>query len=369
MSPEDGSYKNVPSDAILWDILESVNDAVVTIDENHRVLMCNRAAEELFGYSCNEILGQDASPLIPNPHQTMHRAYIERYLDTGIPRVIGKSRECHAQHRLGHTVPVEISYSVSRTGGRIYFTAVIRDISERKHIERELRFLERLADVGKATAQVSHEILKPLMLIGGFARQVRDSGVLEGDEASRRKLGIIVDEVRRLETLLNSVRLLTRPAGSSEKQALDANRLMEEVGELVDPLLQGQAIEISMELEPELLIVEGDADQLKQVLLNLLQNAIDAMDGAGSLKLWSRKELGFVELGVQDSGPGIPESVRERIFDPFFTTKPEGSGLGLAISRTIIQDHGGSLRMESTPGRGTTFIIRLPLAGDCTGRE
>ncbi|NTV43969.1 MAG: PAS domain S-box protein, partial [Syntrophobacteraceae bacterium] len=156
MPHENGSYKNVPSDAILWDILESVTDAVVTIDEDHKVLLCNKAAEELFGYSCAEMIGRDASPLIPNPHQTIHRGYVERYLATGIPRVIGKSRECFAQHKLGHSFPVEISYSVSRTEGRLYFTAVIRDISERKHIERELRFMERLADIGKAVAQVGH---------------------------------------------------------------------------------------------------------------------------------------------------------------------------------------------------------------------
>ncbi|MCU0588654.1 MAG: PAS domain S-box protein [Syntrophobacteraceae bacterium] len=364
LDPESGSYKNVPSDAILWDILESVTDAVVTIDEHHRVLLCNRAAEELFGYSCREILGRDASPLIPNPHQTLHRSYIERYLQTGIPRVIGKSRECFAQHRLGHTIPVEISYSVSRTVGRLYFTAVIRDISERKHIERELRFLERLADVGKAVAQVSHEIRKPLMLMGGFARQVRDSSVLEGDEGLRRKLGIIVDEVGRLETLLNSVRLLTRPAGSSRKAPLDINRLIEEVGVLMEPLLQGQAIEVALDLDPEPLDIEGDADQLKQVLLNLLQNAVDAMNGAGRLRVWSLKRSGLVEVGIQDSGSGIPESVQERIFDPFFTTKADGSGLGLAISRSIVQDHGGSLRLESTPDQGTTFIIGIPLAAD-----
>lgn len=361
MPHENGSYKNVPSDAILWDILESVTDAVVTIDEDHKVLLCNKAAEELFGYSCAEMIGRDASPLIPNPHQTIHRGYVERYLATGIPRVIGKSRECFAQHKLGHSFPVEISYSVSRTEGRLYFTAVIRDISERKHIERELRFMERLADIGKAVAQVGHEIRKPLMLIGGFARQVRDSQSMESDEASRRKLGIILDEVRRLETLLNSVRLLTRPAASSQKEPLDLNGLLEEVLVLIDPLLQGQSIELAVDLEPESLTIEGDADQLKQVLLNLLQNAIDAMNGVGRLRLCSRRLARLVDVRIEDNGPGIPEHIQERVFDPFFTTKAEGSGLGLAISRTIVQDHGGTLTMKSAPSQGTTFTIGLPL--------
>jgi two-component system sensor kinase FixL len=361
MAPEHGSYPNIPSDAILWDILESVTDAVVTIDENHKVLMCNKAAEELFGYSCTELIGQDASPLIPNPHQTLHRGYVERYLGTGIARVIGKSRECFAQHKLGHSVPVEISYSVSRTAGRLYFTAVIRDITERKHIEREMRFMERLADIGKAVAQVGHEIRKPLMLIGGFARQVRDSEAMQSDEASRRKLGIILDEVKRLETLLNSVRLLTRPAASSQKKPLDLKRLIEEVLVLIDPLLQGQSVELVVDLEPGNATIEGDADQLKQVLLNLLQNAIDAMNGVGRLKLSSRKQASTIEVSIEDNGPGIPANVQERIFDPFFTTKADGSGLGLAISRTIVQDHGGTLTMKSSPSRGTTFSIGLPL--------
>lgn len=361
MPSENGSYKNVPSDIILRDILESVTDAVVTIGEDHRILMCNKAAEELFGYSCSEIVGQDATPLIPNPHQTLHRGYVERYLDTGVARVIGKARECYAQHKLGHTIPVEISYSVSRTLGRLYFTAVIRDISERKHIERELRFMERLADIGKTVAQVSHEIRKPLMLIGGFARQVKDSDTLAGDTASRRKLGIVVDEVRRLETLLNSVRLLTRPAVSSQKRPVDLNGILDEVLVLIEPLLQRQALEIAVHREREALMIEGDADQLKQVLLNLLQNAIDAMNGTGTLVLSTTKQQNSVEVRIEDSGPGIPEEIQERIFDPFFTTKSEGSGLGLAISKTIIQDHGGTLTMQSAPSQGTTFFISLHL--------
>ena len=130
---------HLPSETILRDILESVTDAVVTIDEDHKILMCNKAAEHLFGYECSEMVGKDVSPLIPPPHQGVHRQYVERYIETGIPRVIGKSRECFAQAKDGKSFPVEISYSASKTGGRLYFTAVIRDISHRKEMERELR--------------------------------------------------------------------------------------------------------------------------------------------------------------------------------------------------------------------------------------
>jgi signal transduction histidine kinase len=174
-------------------------------------------------------------------------------------------------------------------------------------------------------------------------------------------LAIVVDEVRRLETLLNSVRLLTRPAVSSRKQPLDLNRVLDEVLVLIEPLLQGQKIEIFVQREVEPLMIEGDADQLKQVFLNLFQNAIDALSGKGKLVLTSEKRSKFVEIRIEDNGPGIPASIQERVFDPFFTTKPEGSGLGLAISRNIIRDHGGSLSLRSAPAEGATFLIELPL--------
>lgn len=361
MAFERESQTQLPSDTLLWDILESVTDAVVTIDEDHKVLVCNKAAEDLFGYKSSEIVGKDVSPLIPDPHQSIHRAYVERYLNTGIPRVIGKARECFAQHRDGRTFPVEISYSVSRTGGRLYFTAVIRDISLRKEMEREIRFMERFADVGKAVAHISHEIRKPLTLIGGFARQVERCGALQEDINSRHKLDIIVDEVARLETLLNGLRLLTRPPASSRKRPLELNTLMRETLELLDPMLQDRQIELAIDLGKDPLPIQGDPDQLKQVFLNLLQNAMDAIHGNGKIHLNSAANSGKAHLVIEDSGPGIPAELREKVFDPFFTTKAEGTGLGLAISKNIIQDHGGLISLHTSIHGGAAFVIQLPL--------
>lgn len=355
------SNAGLPSESVLWDILQSVTDAVVTIDADHRIVVCNRAAEKMFGYKREELIGGDVSPIIPNPHQSLHRDYVERYLETGIPRVIGKARECHGLRKDGTSFPVEISYSVSKTGERFYFTAVIRDITQRKELEREVRFVERLADAGKSVAHVAHEIRKPLMLIGGFARQVAHCEALKNDEKDRQKLDIVVEEVRRLEKLLNGIRLLTLPPASSQKRSLALNQLLNETVDLLETALQDRRIKLKSDIAEGPLMIEGDSDQLKQVFLNILFNAAEAIEDNGEIRVTLRAVMQTAEIVIADNGPGIPEELQDKIFDPFYTTKTEGTGLGLAISRNIIQDHGGSLSLESQPGKGAVFIVRLPI--------
>jgi len=361
MDLHERSNPDLPPESILWDILESVTDAVVTIDEEHKVLICNRAAEEMFGYKREEIVGQDVSPIIPNPHQNIHRDYVERYLSTGIPRVIGKARECYGLRRDGSSFPVEIAYSVSKTGGHLYFTAVIRDITQRKQLEREVRFVERLADVGKSVAHVAHEIRKPLMLIGGFARQVAHCDSLKGNEKDRQKLNIVVEEVGRLEKLLNGVRLLTRPSTSSRKRPLVLNQLLDETTDLLERVMTDRHIELEIDMARGPVMIEADPDQLKQVFLNILYNAIEAIQDDGKIRISSSVAAREAEIIIADNGPGIPPELQEKIFDPFYTTKRDGTGLGLAISKNIIQDHGGSLDLQSQSGKGTAFVIRLPI--------
>lgn len=347
-------------EALLRDILESVADAVVIIDEHHRIVLYNRAAEKMFGYRSEEMIGKDASSLIPSSHRDLHNGYVNRYLTTGVFRVMGTQRECQAERKDGSSFPVEISHSVSRSGEQTYFTAVIRDISRRKQMDRDSYFVERLADIGKAVSRITHEIRKPLMLIGGFAHQLRGSNGLREDEKSLHKLDIILKEVQRLEALLNGIRLVTRPGGTCRKQPVSIRQLLEETVELLEPILEGKQIRFAVELDPNPLVIEGDSDQLKQVFLNLMQNAVEAMNGVGRVTVGTRIEDKEVQVLIRDTGPGIPPDIREKIFEPFFTTKTEGAGLGLAICRNILQDHGGFITVESS-SQGTTFLIRIPL--------
>jgi two-component system, LuxR family, sensor kinase FixL len=362
MVADQAPNEELMSEIILRDILETVNDAVITVDVHHHIRFFNAKAEEVFGYRRDEVLGQDLRILLISRHQNEHHGFLQRYLGKGGPSVLGRTIECTGRRKDGNTFPLEKSYSYHEADGQPYFTAVIRDVSAKRELEQQLRFAERHADVGKAITHVVHEIRNPLMLIGGFARQLTNNPGIQGDAKNLQKLQIIVDEVRRLEELLEGVLLLRRPASAARKCLLDVCEVMRETTRLLEPRLAGRALKLMVQLPPRVVQIDGDPDQLKQVFLNLLQNALEAIEAAGTIRIEAETDAGMVRILIHDSGPGVPAELLGRIFDPFFTTKTHGTGLGLAISRNIIQDHGGSIRVECPIGRGTTFIIELPLA-------
>lgn len=216
---------------------------------------------------------------------------------------------------------------------------------------------ERFAAVGEAAAYVSHEIKNPLMVIGGLAQQV--SRRLESEPELQEKLEIIRREVRRLENFLGDLRDFTRPALPA-KENIDLNQIIHEVQALMAGEAQKRRITISENLAPELPGLEADPGQMKQVLLNLIKNSLEAMDSGGEIALRTGADDQQVWFSVQDSGCGMPPEVLAKIFDPFFTTKEKGTGLGLAVIHKIVVDHHGSVAVESEPNRGTTFHVRLP---------
>ncbi|MHC1791720.1 sensor histidine kinase [Solidesulfovibrio sp.] len=216
----------------------------------------------------------------------------------------------------------------------------------------------RFAAIGEAAARLSHEIKNPLMLMGGFANQVRRHLPKDGTDAE--KLGIIESEAKRLETLLNEVRDFTRPA-PPQIEPRDLHETVSESLAIMAGALESRGIVVTTELAPQLPPVPHDAARVKQVLINLLKNAAEAMEGGGSLTVATRAVGGKVRLTVSDTGGGIPETVRARLFDPFCTTKESGTGLGLAVCQRIVEDHRGDIRF-TTSEAGTTFIVELPLA-------
>ena len=222
--------------------------------------------------------------------------------------------------------------------------------------ERLLRS-ERFAAVGEAAAYVSHEIKNPLMVIGGMAHQVERR--LPGDPASQEKLRIIQTEVRRLESFLGELRDFLRPAQPS-KQEIDLNQVIREVKALMEGAIQEKGIRLEGRLHPNLPPVEADPNQLKQVLLNLVKNALEATDDQGAILVSSGTDDGQVWFSVQDTGKGMSEDVQEKIFNPFYTTKEKGTGLGLAVINKIVTDHHGAITVSSAAGSGSTFTVRLP---------
>ncbi|MCL4501386.1 MAG: ATP-binding protein [Deltaproteobacteria bacterium] len=238
-------------------------------------------------------------------------------------------------------------------------------LKTRELLESQERLMhsERFAAVGEAAAYVSHEIKNPLMVIGGLAGQVERR--LNEDNPAREKLRIIQGEVRRLESFLGELRDFLRPVLPS-KQEVDLNEIMLEVKALMSQAAEEKGLNLEDHLAPRLPRLYADPNQLNQVLVNLIKNAIEATERGDRIILSTGSDDNQVWFSIQDNGKGMSPEVQEKIFHPFFTTKEKGTGLGLAVIHKIITDHNGTIALETVPGAGSTFTIRLPQKSDAS---
>jgi len=343
---------------ILKNAVENANEAFVTIDENHTVIFFNKAAEKIFGYSRKEVIGRDLNVIMSPGCSRDHRQAVTRYVKTRIPGRIGHETEMLARRRNGATFPASISFSVTEVNGRLFFTGIVRDMTEKRALQEQIMRSERMAALGQLAAEITHEIKNPLMLIGGFAQQL--SRVID-DKKNLEKVKIITDEVKRLEKLLTDLREFHLPKTIAFEK-VDLRELFHEIYSMLKEGCEKKNIRIELNIRDNALLVTGDRNRLKQVFLNLLANSMDSMEHGGSLSIKTVFSGDHVEITVTDEGCGIPEQDKEKIFSPFFTTKKHGTGLGLCISKRIIEEHtDGSLSMKSKEGKGTSFKISLPV--------
>lgn len=341
---------------ILKSAVENTNEAFVTIDENSTVIFFNKAAERMFGYDRAEILGHDLGRILSPSCRTGHELAVSRYVRTGKATLIGHETEMAVTRKNGKTFPAAISFSVADIEGQLYFTGLIRDLSDTRHLEERLAQNARLATLGQTVAEINHEIKNPLIMIGGFARQLMKKAT---DKKDRDKLAIIVDEVARLEHLLAGLKELYKPP-QLNLEIISLNELLDEVVELARSYSGGKGIDIRLASTTDVL-VEVDREKIMQVLLNLVKNGIEATLPGGEIVVRTIVQEKLVEVEVTDTGEGISEEIKKRIFLPFFTTKKQGTGLGLSISKRIIEDHPGcSFQLESEEGKGTVATIGFP---------
>ena len=245
--------------------------------------------------------------------------------------------------------------------GQLFFTAIVRDLTEIKSLEKQISESERLATLGQFVAEISHEIKNPLMMIGGFARQLTKQ---IQDDKGRQKLDIILKEVLRMEELLKELRefYLPRPVTTGQVEVIS---LLREIHDLAQADCENRNIKTSFKTDRKELVIERDKDKLKQVLLNLVKNAIEAMDSGGELAINAELKDDVVDIAITDNGIGIKKEHHDKVFSPFYTTKEYGTGLGLSISKSIIEcQEGASCSFKSKEGEGTVFKISLPV---CAG--
>lgn len=342
--------------SILEAAVENTNEAFVTIREDSTVLFFNKAAERIFGYRREEVLGRSLELILGPGCREGHLKAVNRYLQSRQPTLIGHATEFDAMRKNGKTFPASISFSVTEIDKRLFFTGIIRDLTEERELQQQVIRNERLAALGQAVAEITHEIKNPLVMIGGFARQLVKRAE---DDVQQTKLTTIVREVDRLERLLAELKDLYRPRDLRIAQ-FDLNDLLREIASLAMDSRTSENISIRLADEAPHAFIDADREKIKQVLLNVIKNSMEAMREGGEIIISSECSGDKITLKIIDNGPGIPEEILDKIFSPFFTTKEGGTGLGLCVSKRIIEEHpGSSFAISSQPGHGVEVVITL----------
>ncbi|MFZ7112554.1 MAG: PAS domain-containing sensor histidine kinase [Desulfatiglandales bacterium] len=337
-------------------ILDTATNAILSIDENHKIILFNNAAQKIFGYSREQILRKNLDILVPDRYGH-HERFVRRFLEKKNSTVIGQTLSLTALRKGGEEFPIELSLSCMELDGKTTFTAIIRDISDKQVLEKKLLQSERLAAVGQAVAHVAHEIKNPLMIIGGFSSQMKNSVM---DSKDIDKLDVILEEVRRLERLVAGLGDFTKTY-SLVKRMTSVNDIIRDVIKIMVEVYPPDIYSFHERLSAGIRDIDCDPDKLKQVFINVISNGCEAMTHGGAITVATGHIPAGVEIRISDEGVGIPEHDLQHIFEPFFTTRERGSGLGLSVSYKIVEAHKGEISAVSRPGQGTTFIIRLPL--------
>jgi two-component system, LuxR family, sensor kinase FixL len=361
------------SEAHLKSILDTVPDAMIVIDEAGIMRSVSSAAERLFGWTATEAVGRNVSVLMPAPHREAHDGYMQRYYDTGERRIIGVGRVVEGARKDGSTFPMELSVGEVRTERGRFFTGFARDLSERRtaearmqELQAELVHVSRLTAMGEMASALAHELNQPLAAISNYLRG--SSRLLARPEADaprvREALEKAAAQALRAGEIIRRLREFAA-RGETERRVETLRAIVEEASALALVGAQEQGVRVAFQYDPDTPDVLADRVQIQQVVLNLIRNAMDAMDVSPRRELAvtvEPVEAGFARVSVSDTGPGVDPEVAAQLFTPFITTKRHGMGVGLSISRTIVEAHGGRIWTEPTPGGGATFRFTLRTA-------
>lgn len=358
-------------EAHLTSILETVPDAMIVTDERGTIESFSATAVRLFGYEPEEVIGENVRMLMPSPYREHHDGYMRRYLETGERRIVGTGRVVTGQRKDGTTFPLELAIGEMREADRRRFTGFIRDVSDRQRAETrmaelqaELVHMSRFTALGEMASTLAHEINQPLTAIANYLKGCRR--ILERMEGPQVPMlaGAVEDAANQALRAGQVIRHLREfvARGESERHIERLPKLVEDTSALALVGAREKGVRVSYRFDPRAELVLVDRIQVQQVLLNLIRNAIEAMEGERRELVVSTRALpaeGLVEIRVSDTGPGIAPEIAAQLFQPFITTKPHGMGVGLSICRTIVESHGGKISVESEPGRGATFRFTL----------
>lgn len=359
---------------LLQTVLASVPDAMIVIDERGSIIAFSAAAESLFGYTSAEVSGKNVSMLMTDLDRTHHDRYISNYLDTGEKQIIGIGRVVTARLANGDTIPVDLKIGEAKLGKHRMFTGYIRDVTERQAAEHrissmqaELTAFSRLSAVGTMASAMAHELNQPLTAVSNYleaARDLLDSPTEETVLLVKEALDAASGQSVRAGQIVRRLRdYVSR--GEIEARPVDIGAVIRDAASLAKIGIEGPLARIVVKVDDNLPLAHADRLQVRQVLVNLMKNAIEALSSTPSPMIWATAKQvddSMLQVEVRDNGPGLPDNPGRTPFDPFYSSKPKGMGLGLSICHTIIDAHGGTIWVESPKEGGARFCFTLKIA-------
>ncbi len=369
------------SEAKFRAVSEAASDAIVAVDQYASVVSWNTAAAKMFGYTAKEMLGQSLECIVPERYREPQRAAMSRLLTYGESAVRDHPRELHGLRKDGTEFPAEFSVGAWMKGGELYFSGIVRDLTERNRAAEELRkrdeklrHSQKLEALGTLAGGVAHEFNNLLQSIQGYTAYAMEG--LADDDTRRHDLELVLKASRRAAALTRQLLGFSRRE-MLQFSDLDLNQVVRESARLLQPLI-GEHIRLELSLDEHAGNVHADAAHLQQLLINLCVNARDAMPSGGqlliktepvvldkrSVTVYPNLEPGrYLALTISDTGCGMTKDVLEHAFDPFYTTKEVGQGTGLGLSAVygVVTQHKGTVRVYSEPGVGTSVKVMLPV--------
>ena len=358
--------------AQLQSILDTVPEAMIVIDDRGIMRSFSMTAEQLFGWSANEVIGKNVSILMPTPYRHEHDAYLGRYLTTGERRIIGNGRIVVGERKDGSTFPMELAVGEAQVGTDRFFTGFVRDLTERRSQERrmhelqsELVHVSRLTAMGEMASSLAHELNQPLSAITNYLRGA--GTLLKSKQVDASRIRDVLD--RSAEQALRAGDIIKRlrefvAKGETQQTIENPGVLLEEAAALALVGAKEQGVRVTLRCDRDVPDIVVDKVQIQQVALNLIRNAIEAMETVSrrELTIAVKRQKDAALFSVTDTGTGIAPEIAQHLFEPFVTSKPNGMGVGLSICRTIIEAHGGRIAADSNKGGGTIFEFTIPLA-------
>lgn len=346
---------------------------MIVIDDHGAILSFSAAAERMFGYRSADVAGQNVKILMPQPDRDKHDAYMHRYLETGVARIIGIGRVTSARRRDGSNFPIELSIGDARTPQGRVFTGFIRDLTDRQRTERrlndlqqELSHISRVSAMASLASSLAHELNQPLTAIASYMEGAR-ALLANPDEAALAMIGEALEDAAAQSLRAGQIVRRMRDfiaRGDSEKRVESLRTLVTEASALALSGSGPAIADVDTRLDAGADLVLVDRIQIQQVLINLIRNAVEAMHRSQRRRIEIRssaaEDSDMVTVIVADSGPGITADQQRHLFAPFHSSKEKGMGLGLSISRSIVEGHGGRIWVEPADIGGAAFHFTLP---------